>query len=131
MRKLWLARRWKRIVLTGMGSSFHAFHCLNLTLLEAGWTPVLMETSELVHYGRSLLDEETLVIVASQSGRSAETLRLLEENRRSPILAITNTADSPLAKACEYPLLLQAGPESSGSCKTYASTILALRCLRS
>src|SRR5262249_7963925 len=42
---------------------------------------------------------------------------------------ITNTAGSPLAQACEYPLLLQAGPEATVSCKTYVSTILALRWL--
>ena len=43
------ARNWKRIVLTGMGSSYHTFHPLNLALIEAGHSPVMIETSELVH----------------------------------------------------------------------------------
>lgn len=120
---------WSRIVLTGMGSSFHALHPLNLGLLEAGATPILMETSELVHYGRGLLDHRTLLVAASQSGRSAETLRLLEVNKQAPILAITNTADSPLARAGNCLLLTQAGPEASVSCKTYVSMLLAIEWL--
>ncbi len=123
------SRRWKRVVLTGMGSSFHVFHPLNLRLIETGATPVLMETAELIHYGQGLLDEDTLLIAASQSGRSAETLRLLEVNRRSPLLAITNTPDSPLAQASQCPLLTQAGEETSVSCKTYVSMLLVVRWL--
>jgi glucosamine--fructose-6-phosphate aminotransferase (isomerizing) len=123
------AQSWKRVVLTGMGSSYHSLHPLNLTLIGAGFTPVLIETSELVHYGGALLDEQTLTIAASQSGRSAETLRLLQLNQRSPMLGITNTADSPLAQSSDCLLLIQAGTEASVSCKTYVSMILALRWL--
>ncbi|MBS0388136.1 MAG: SIS domain-containing protein, partial [Proteobacteria bacterium] len=72
------ARAWKRVVLTGMGSSYHTFHPLNLALIAAGQTPVMIEASELVHYGLALCDEQTLVIAASQSGASAEIVRLLE-----------------------------------------------------
>src|SRR5262249_46562360 len=127
--RFWAERRWKRVVLTGMGSSYHAFHPFNLTLIDCGLTPVLMETSELVHYGNSLLDHETLVVVAWQSGRSAEVLRLLAVNKHAPMLGITNTADSPLARACDRTLLLQAGPEATVSCKTYVATILLLQWL--
>jgi len=122
-------RKWRRIVLTGMGSSYHTFHPFHLSLIEAGLSPIMMETSELIHYGLPLCDDDTLVIVVSQSGGSAETLRLLELNRRSPVLAITNTPGSPLAERAGLALLIQAGPEFSVSCKTYVAGMLALQWL--
>ena len=123
------ARRWKRVVLTGMGSSYHTFHPLNLALIAAGHSPILMETSELIYYGLALCDEQTLVIAASQSGASAETVRLLERNRHATILGVTNTAHSPLARGAQLTLLAQAGPEHSVSCKTYVSGMLILQWL--
>lgn len=123
------ARAWKRIVLTGMGSSYHTFHPLNLTLIGAGQTPVMIETSELVHYALALCDEQTLVVAASQSGASAETVRLLETKPRAAVLGVTNTAGSPLANAAGLALLAQAGPEHSVSCKTYVAGMLMLQWL--
>jgi glucosamine--fructose-6-phosphate aminotransferase (isomerizing) len=123
------ARTWKRVVLTGMGSSFHTFHPLNLALIEAGLTPVMIETSELVHYALALCDEQTLVIAASQSGASAETVRLLEAKTGATVLGVTNTAGSPLARGAGLALLAQAGPEHSVSCKTYVAGMLTLHWL--
>ena len=120
---------WRRIILTGMGSSFHALHPLNLSLIAAGHAPVMMETSELIHYGMSLCDEETLIVAVSQSGQSAEILRLLEENKRSKLIGVTNTEDGPLATRADLALITQAGNEFSVSCKTYVAGILALQWL--
>lgn len=119
-------RVWRRIVLTGMGSSYHALHPLNLSLIAAGFTPIMIETAELVHYALPLCDAGTLVILVSQSGRSAETLRLLDANQHAAILGVTNTPDSPLAKRADLSLLTQAGAEFSVSCKTYVTTMLVL-----
>ena len=119
-------RAWRRIVLTGMGSSYHALHPLNLALIAAGFTPIMIETAELVHYALPLCDADTLVILVSQSGRSAESLRLLAANQHAAILGITNTPNSPLASGSDLSLLTQAGNESSVSCKTYVTTMLAL-----
>ncbi|MGC2473197.1 MAG: hypothetical protein WA485_02605, partial [Candidatus Sulfotelmatobacter sp.] len=38
--------KFHRIVLTGMGSSFHALHPLNLQLISHGFTALMVETSE-------------------------------------------------------------------------------------
>ncbi|MBN8735426.1 MAG: SIS domain-containing protein [Xanthomonadales bacterium] len=119
-------RAWRRVVLTGMGSSYHALHALNLSLIAAGFTPIMIETAELVHYALPLCDAGTLVILVSQSGRSAETLRLLDANRDAAVLGITNTPGSPLARRADLSLLTQAGAESSVSCKTYVTTMLVL-----
>jgi len=119
--------RWQRVVLTGMGSSYWACRPLYLRLLQQRLTPVMVETSELIHYECDWLTPDTLVIAVSQSGRSAEILRLLEcAGERSEIIGVTNTPDSPLASASTAALLMHAGPEYTVSCKTYLATLLAL-----
>jgi glucosamine--fructose-6-phosphate aminotransferase (isomerizing) len=124
------AGNFKTIVLTGMGSSFHALHPLNLKLIDHGLTAMMMETSELLYYGNHLLDPSTLLVAVSQSGQSAEMVRLLEINHgKSPVIAITNTPGSPLAERADATVLSKAGPESSVSCKTYLTALMALHWL--
>ena len=121
---------YESIVLTGMGSSFHALHPLHLQLIRAGFHSVMAESSELVHYQGRLLDRKNLIVAVSQSGRSAEILRLLKSNRgRSAIIGVTNTPDSPLAKQAGATIVTDAGEEFSVSCKTYVASLLALRWL--
>ena len=119
--------RWRRAVLTGMGSSFWACRPLYLRLLQAGLTPVMVETGELIHYEQDWLTPDTLVIAVSQSGRSVEIVRLLECARgQSEIIGVTNTPGSPLATGGIATLLMHAGAEHTVSCKTYLATLLAL-----
>lgn len=118
------------VVLTGMGSSFHALHPTNLELIRRGFLSLMVETSELVHHQKQLFDERTLIVSVSQSGQSVEMLRLLEVNGgRSEIIAVTNTARSPLAENASAAILTQAGQESSVSCKTYTTAVMSLRWL--
>lgn len=122
--------KFKAIVLTGMGSSFHALHPLNLELIHCGFNAIMVETSELIHHQDRLFDPKNLVVAVSQSGQSAEVVRLLQDNRRrSPIIGITNTPDSPLAGSSEACILSRAGQEFSVSCKTYVTSLVALRWL--
>ena len=130
-----LARRLRNgefrcVVLTGMGSSFHALHPFNLEFIQRGIVTVMVETSELVHYQSRLLDPRTLIVAVSQSGQSIEMLRLLEANAgRSEIIAVTNTARSPLAENASVAILTAAGKEFSVSCKTYVAALMALKWL--
>jgi glucosamine--fructose-6-phosphate aminotransferase (isomerizing) len=122
--------KFKSVVLTGMGSSFHALNPLLLQLTAAGHSTVLVETSELIYYRRLLLSPESLIVAVSQSGRSAEMIRLLDANhKRAPVIAVTNTPDSPLARRADAVLFTHAGEEFSVSCKTYVSALLALKFL--
>ena len=122
--------KYKTVVLTGMGSSFHGLNPLLLQLTNAGHPAVLVETSELIYYRRGLLRPDSLVIAVSQSGHSIEVIRLLKENNgEAPIIAVTNTADSPLAKHSDAVVLTRAGVEYSISCKTYVCALLALKFL--
>jgi glucosamine--fructose-6-phosphate aminotransferase (isomerizing) len=122
--------QFERVVLTGMGGSFFGLHPLAIELAASGWTPMMIETSELIHYYPELLNPATLVVAVSQSGKSAETVRLLEINtRRAKVIGVTNWADSPLAGEADYALMTAAGDEYTVSCKTYVTTQMALRML--
>lgn len=122
--------RFERIVLTGMGGSYFGLHPLSIELTANGWTPMMIETSELIHYYPNLLAPSTLIVAVSQSGKSAETLRLLQTNaRRAALIGVTNSADSPLAHESDAAVITAAGDEYSVACKTYVSTQMALRLL--
>lgn len=122
--------KFKTVVLTGMGSSFHALHPLNLELIKYGFTAMMSETSELLHYQSRLFDPKTLIIAVSQSGQSAEVVRLLEMNAgKSAVIAVTNTPGSPLAEQSDATILTRAGEEFSVSCKTYLTALMALQWL--
>jgi glutamine---fructose-6-phosphate transaminase (isomerizing) len=121
---------FQRVVLTGMGSSYHALHPLSRQLAAQGFTAVMEETSELIHYKTRWLDAGSLILAVSQSGQSVEIVRLLELNAgRAPIVAVTNTPGSPLAQQAGATVLTRAGAESSVSCKTYVTALMALQWL--
>lgn len=117
----------QKIVLTGMGGSFHALNPLYLRLVQLGLPVTMAETSELIYFMPRLLSRRTLMLVVSQSGRSAEIIRLLDRNGDRPrILGVTNDVTSPLAAKSDTVALIQAGPEASVSCKTTTATLAAL-----
>ena len=122
--------KFHRVVLTGMGSSYHALHPLNLQLIRHGYTAIMVETSELVHHKKRFFDPKTLIIAVSQSGQSAEMVRLAAVNRkRSAVIAVTNTPGSALARHASVALFTDAGSEFSVSCKTYVTTLMVLKWL--
>jgi len=116
-----------RIVLTGMGSSYHVLHSIAARLSGTGVPTLVLETSELVHVHHASLSARSLLVIVSQSGQSAETIRLLD--RIPPgcrTIGITNTPGSPLAVKSAPVLFTQAGPETSVTCKTYLASVCAL-----
>jgi glutamine---fructose-6-phosphate transaminase (isomerizing) len=124
------AGAYRQVVLTGMGSSFHAFHPLLIELTGNCLPAAMVETSELIHYQARLLRPDVVTVALSQSGRSAEIVRLLELNgRRSFLVGVTNDASSPLAEAADALLLTHAGAEFSVSSKTYLASLVALEWL--
>lgn len=118
------------LILTGMGASLHVLLPLQLQLIAAGFVPLLIETGELVHHAPSLLRPGAVVVAVSQSGRSAETVRLLDAMPAGvQVVGVTNDASSPLAQRSSFALLTQAGPEATVSCKTYVATLMVLHWL--
>lgn len=124
------AGAFRRVVLTGMGSSVFTPYPLHVELSEKGYSSIVAETSELIYYLSGLLDPTTLIVAVSQSGRSAEIVRLLECNDgRATIVGVTNEPESPLGSRADCVLLTHAGEEFSVSCKTYITGLAALRML--
>ena len=120
--------KFRQIVLTGMGSSYFLFYPFYYELVKQSIPVTLMESAELVHYASELIRPDTLIITASQSGNSAETLYLLEINSSvgATVIGVTNTAGSALANKANLALITQAGPEATVACKTYSTALLAL-----
>ena len=122
--------KYRRVVLTGMGSSYHALYPLHLSLTQHGYVSHLVETSELLYYMRDLLAPDSMLIAVSQSGQSAETIGLLDMLPPGcKLIAVTNNVQSKLAHAAQIVLLLHAGVESTVSCKTYVASLLMLEWL--
>src|SRR5262245_26105597 len=71
-----LIRAHERIVLTGMGASLFAMLPAWRILVAAGIPAWHLDTAELLSLRNGLLTDRTLVIAASQSGRSAELVTL-------------------------------------------------------
>lgn len=73
-----------------------------------------------------------LVIAVSQAGESPDILSVIEEGKRQnrPTLAITNAAESPMAKAADYVIDIQAWPERAvAASKSYTAQLMALAML--
>ncbi|HEV7274673.1 MAG TPA: SIS domain-containing protein [Devosiaceae bacterium] len=116
---------YSRIILTGMGASHAALRPLWLSLVAQGRPAWLLDASELLASCLPLVDASTLVVAASQSGRSAELVALAEAvaERGGKLLAITNDAESPLARRSAATVDIRAGTESTVSTKTYVNTL--------
>ena len=120
----------RRVILTGMGSSYHVLHPLLLALLRQGLPARMVEASELIHHTPGLLAADCLVVAVSQSGASAEILQLLKMiPPQATLIGVTNTAGSPLAARADALLLTRAGTENTVSCKTYITALAALAVL--
>ena len=103
----------KRIIFTGMGSSFifpaaqarHRAFELNINnKVEAYLASELLSVSDF---------SETYVILCSNSGMTKETILLQEhlKNRNAQYIAITSAQDSILSKRCRNKIIMQCGPE--------------------
>jgi glucosamine--fructose-6-phosphate aminotransferase (isomerizing) len=120
----------RRVIFSGMGASSFAPIPAQIDLVGAGIEALAIESSELLYYQLPLVTPDTLLVLTSQSGRSVEIIRLLETlNGRAPIIAITNSAGSPLAEHSRAALLMQAGEELTVSTKTFTCTLATLHLL--
>lgn len=117
---------YDRILISGMGASMFV-SISTLAHLNGLDLPVFTENSgELCYQGKSQIGKNTLLWLNSQSGRSVEIIKLLDALKDQPpktIVATVNDADSPLAQAADYPLVVHAGSESVVSVKTFCNML--------
>ena len=126
-----LAADAPRVVLAGMGSSLAAAGpaAARITALKPA---TAIEAGELLHFGLGTVPAGALVVLVSQSGRSAETLAVGERLRARGdvrIAAVTNDPDSPLALLADVTLPILAGREATVATKTFMTTFVVLDAL--
>lgn len=124
----WRGRR--RVVLTGMGSSYDACHALATALAGEGVMATMVNAAELLHFRTAALGPDDLLLIVSQSGESAEVVRLVERLRarddRPFLAAVTNGLANPLATRADLAIDTWAGPERGPSTMTFAATLVVL-----
>ncbi len=121
------------IVIAARGTSDNAATYAKYVFASFNRLPVALATPSLYTLYRTPPRlEGALVIGISQSGESPDIVAVVEEARRqnAPTLAITNFADSPLARAADHVVLQHAGEEKTiAATKTYTTQLCALALL--
>jgi glucosamine--fructose-6-phosphate aminotransferase (isomerizing) len=99
-------------------NSYLHIHGINASVLPA---------SQLLYYELESLDEHTLVVIVSQSGRSGEITSLVENmNAGTDVVALTNDEQSPLGQRASVILNLHVSPEVSVSTRTYLAPLMLM-----
>jgi glucosamine--fructose-6-phosphate aminotransferase (isomerizing) len=114
-------RSARHVYLTGIGSSWHAALCAG-TLFNLGASPVyLYDAAELLEFAEFPAD--TAVIVISRSGRSVEIVKLLAKARErgAAVIAITNSAEGPLARGAHFSITIPIELDHAISVNTYST----------
>lgn len=117
---------YDRIVITGMGGSLYASYPVWLTLANAGLPVHWVDTAEMIHHTPGLVTPKTLLWIVSQSGRSAEIISAIDFGRitkPAALIATVNDLESPLAKAAQAIVPINAGSEHTVSTRTYVNTL--------
>jgi glucosamine--fructose-6-phosphate aminotransferase (isomerizing) len=120
----------RTVVFTGMGSSYDACYPAVTALAAAGIPTLHIDASELLHFRRNVLADAGLLVAVSQSGESAEVVRLIEgigRDDRSPfVVAVTNGIDNTLARLAGGVLDTRTGDEVGPSTMTFAAALIVV-----
>jgi glucosamine--fructose-6-phosphate aminotransferase (isomerizing) len=119
--------------LAARGTSDNAGRYANYLWGAHNGLPLALATPSLFTYYQSPPRlQNALVVGVSQSGQSPDIVSVLEEGRKQNCLtlAITNIPDSPLAKAADFVLDIQAGAEKAvAATKTYTAELMGIAML--
>ena len=121
--------KYKKIDIIGCGSAYHA-GLLGKSLIEE-YADVLVnvEIASEYRYKKTFSDNDTLTILISQSGETADTLAALRKAKEKGIdtLGIVNTVSSSIAREADDVLYIKAGAEISvATTKAYSAQVLML-----
>jgi glucosamine--fructose-6-phosphate aminotransferase (isomerizing) len=123
----------RSLVFTGMGGSYDACYAPVTALAAAGIPGVMVDSAELLYFRRPMLAGGTLLVVVSQSGESAEVVRLIRELERSQqrpfVVSVTNGPENTLARFANVALDTRAGLEKGPSTITFAGALVVLAAL--
>ena len=118
---------FQKVMITACGTAYYSGQVGRHIIEELAQLPVDVEIGSELRYKQNFIDENTLVIVVSQSGETADTLAALEVAREkgAKILALTNTVSSSIAREADAVVDIKAGPEIAvASTKAYLAMLL-------
>ena len=122
-------RRYREVLLLGMGTSLHAAMAGEYVIEDwAGIPARAMDASEF-RYRRPTFGKDSLAVVITQSGETADTLVGLHQAKKRGALtvAVTNVVASSAARDADGAIYLHSGPEIGvASTKTLLAHLVSL-----
>ena len=118
-----------RVYMVACGSAYHAAMTGKYVMEGIARIPVEVDLASEFRYRDPILDENSLVVVVSQSGETADTLAALREaqKRGCRVLGIVNVVGSSIAREADNVMYTWAGPEIAvATTKAYSAQLIAL-----
>jgi glucosamine--fructose-6-phosphate aminotransferase (isomerizing) len=118
-----------RIQIVACGTAYHAGVVAKRFFESLLRRPVMVDVASEFRYSDPLVGPDTLCLVVSQSGETADTLAALREAKRlgATIVSVVNVVGSSIARESHATVYTQAGPEISvASTKAYVTQVTAL-----
>ena len=117
----------KRIYIVACGTAYNSGLVAKPIIEKFTKIPVVCDLASEFRYNEPFLDEDTLVILISQSGETADSLKALrfaKENKAKTLL-ITNTLASSMDREADRSIYCYAGPEIAvASTKAYTTQLV-------
>ncbi|MBE7052773.1 MAG: glutamine--fructose-6-phosphate transaminase (isomerizing) [Ruminococcaceae bacterium] len=118
-----------KIFIVGCGSAYHAGLVGKIVIEKWAKIPVNVDIASEFIYRNPLIDKNTLLILISQSGETADTISALKLGKKTgcKTLAITNAMGSTISREADFVFYTRAGIEISvASTKAYITQLIAL-----
>ncbi|WP_457592761.1 glutamine--fructose-6-phosphate transaminase (isomerizing) [Hydrogenimonas sp.] len=118
-----------RIKICACGTSYHAALTSSYLFERLSKVPVNVEIASEFRYKKPLLSSDTLFIVISQSGETADTLEALRMAKEAGLktLAVCNVDNSSIVRLADATILTRAGIEKGvASTKAFATQVMVL-----
>ena len=123
-------KKLKRVLILACGTSYYSGMVAKYWLEKIAKVPCDVEIASEYRYRSSISDPETLVVVISQSGETADTLAALQYAKKQGVtmtLSICNVETSSMVKETEAHFITKAGPEIGvASTKAFTTQLIAL-----
>ena len=117
------------IHIVACGSAWHVGMAAQYILEDLAEIPTRVELASEFRYRKLMMDSNTLVIVISQSGETADSLAALREARAkgAQTLAVVNVVGSTIAREADHVYYTMAGPEIAvATTKAYSAQLVAM-----
>ena len=119
----------ERLYIVACGSAYHVGMVAKYVMEELADLPVEVDLASEFRYRNPKLMKDSMVIVVSQSGETADSLAALRlaKEKGVPVLGIVNVVGSSIARESDHILYTYAGPEISvATTKAYSTQLIAV-----